>query len=82
MSNQQYRSSDLHAEPEYLNKIGPTNYPGLSVTEFTRGKCFICGNELEDKEAFVHLACAIAYEDKKKDNLKIFMANQKGVKSR
>lgn len=72
-------SSDLHAEPEYIKEV---QQPGLQITEFIKGRCFICGEATEILDAYIHLACALAYEDRKKENLKIFMAQQKGVKSR
>lgn len=34
------------------------------------GKCYLCGNEIINKEAYLHYACALAYDDMKRQKQK------------
>jgi hypothetical protein len=81
MANTQAKQEGVHFTPEYIEKQ-VLKLPGLNITEFKKGICFLCLQPTEDKDAFIHIGCGHAYEDKKKENLKIFMESQKGVKSR
>jgi len=78
MANQTHLNSNLHAEPEYLksNKAQIIEEFTLKVEKFTKGKCFICAMQC-DLDAFCHIACAIAYEDYKKELLKRMWEKEK-----